>query len=261
MGETRRRTRPQEDGKRPLQGSVWVTRQGVHVDRIASAWLIRRFIDPEARFKFVPAKGYVPEPGELRFDMFEAEFTHEGDRCTFEVLLARAGLADPALAAIGEIVHDIDLKDAKFGREETAASRTWSRASAVATEGTRSASSAAAPCSTTSMAPSGRPRADPASLGLALSPFAAVAALASGPGLALGMAPGPAFLTLWPGPMLCRAGCRRPGRRREAGMQHMALLAAMLAASPAGGTCAAAHRLGAWQRTAWSPRTRACPWP
>lgn len=95
-----------------------MTRAGVHVDRIASAWLVRRFIDPEARFKFVPAKGYAPEPGELRFDMFEAEFTHEGDRCTFEVLLARAGLDDPALTAIGEIVHDIDLKDAKFGREE-----------------------------------------------------------------------------------------------------------------------------------------------
>ena len=68
----------------------------------------------------MPAKGYVPKPGELRFDMFEAEFTHEGDRCTFEVLLARAGLDDPALAAIAEIVHDIDLKDGKFGREEAA---------------------------------------------------------------------------------------------------------------------------------------------
>ncbi len=107
------------DGGGALRGRVWVTRVGVHVDRIASAWLIRRFIDPEARFKFVPAKGYVPEPGELRFDMFEAEFTHEGDCCTFEVLLSRAGLADPALAAIGEIVHDVDLKDTKFGRDET----------------------------------------------------------------------------------------------------------------------------------------------
>ena len=75
-------------------GRTWVTRKGVHVDRIASAWLIRRFIDPQARFRFVPAKGYVPETGELRFDMFEAEFTHEGDRCTFEVLLDRAGLND-----------------------------------------------------------------------------------------------------------------------------------------------------------------------
>jgi hypothetical protein len=102
-----------------LKDRVWVTRQGVHVDRIASAWLIRRFLDPKARFKFVPGKGYIPEPGELRFDMFEAEFTHEGDRCTFEVLLAQTGLADPALSVMAEIVHDIDLKDSKFGREET----------------------------------------------------------------------------------------------------------------------------------------------
>jgi hypothetical protein len=107
------------EGHGPLRGRVWVTRRDVHVDRIASAWLVRRFIDPDARFKFVPAKGYRPQAGELRFDMFAAEFTHEGDRCTFEVLLAKAGLQDTALAAIGEIVHDIDLKDAKFGREET----------------------------------------------------------------------------------------------------------------------------------------------
>ena len=105
---------------RELRGRIWVTRGGVHVDRIASAWLIRRFIDPEARFRFVPSTGYAPQPGELRFDMFEAEFTHEGERCTFEVLLARAELADPALRAIAEIVHDIDLKDGRFGREETA---------------------------------------------------------------------------------------------------------------------------------------------
>jgi hypothetical protein len=99
-------------------GHVWVTRRDVHVDRIGSAWLIRRFIDPQASFKFVQAKGYRPRHGELRFDMFEAEFTHEGDRCTYEVLLARSGLKDAALAAIGEIVHDIDLKDGKFAREE-----------------------------------------------------------------------------------------------------------------------------------------------
>ncbi|MGL4962852.1 MAG: chromate resistance protein ChrB domain-containing protein [Inquilinus sp.] len=101
-----------------LKGRVWVTRQGVHVDRIACTWLIRRFIDQEAVIRFVPGKGYVPNPGELRFDMFEGEITHEGDRCSFEVLLGRAGLTDPALQAIAEIVHDIDLKDAKFGREE-----------------------------------------------------------------------------------------------------------------------------------------------
>jgi hypothetical protein len=110
---------PETTGTNALKGRVWVTRQGLHVDRIASAWLIRRFIDPQARFKFVPAKGYGPQADEVRFDMFEAEFTHEGDRCTFEVLLARLGLADPALTTIGEIVHDIDLKDGKFGRDET----------------------------------------------------------------------------------------------------------------------------------------------
>jgi hypothetical protein len=103
-----------------LKGRVWVTRKGVHVDRIACAWLIRRFIDPDAVIRFVPGKGYIAQDGELRFDMFEGEFTHEGDRCSFEVLLARTGLSDPALAAIAEIVHDIDLKDGKFGREEAA---------------------------------------------------------------------------------------------------------------------------------------------
>ncbi|WP_174551893.1 chromate resistance protein ChrB domain-containing protein [Sinorhizobium saheli] len=101
-----------------LKGRIWVTRKGVHVDRIACSWLIRRFIDPDAAIRFVPGKGYVPNSGELRFDMFEGEITHEGDRCSFEVLLTRAGITDPALQAIAEIVHDIDLKDAKFGREE-----------------------------------------------------------------------------------------------------------------------------------------------
>jgi len=107
----------------PLTNRLWVTREGVQVDRIASAWLIRRFIDPGARFKFVPGTGYSPQPGELRFDMFEGEFTHVGDRCTFEVLLGHAGLADPALKAIGEVIHDIDLKDGKYGREEVAGVR------------------------------------------------------------------------------------------------------------------------------------------
>jgi hypothetical protein len=107
-----------------LRNRTWVTREGVYVDRIASAWLIRRFIDPEARFKFVSGKGYRPKQDELRFDMFEAEFTHEGDKCTFEVLLDRRGLKDAALRAIAEIIHDIDLKDGKFGRTEVAGIRT-----------------------------------------------------------------------------------------------------------------------------------------
>jgi len=110
---------PDVPSLRHVRGRTWVTRQGIHVDRIASAWLIRRFIDPAAKLKYVEAKGYVPAPGELRFDMFDAEFTHEGELCTFEVLLARAGSADPALRHIAEIVHDIDLRDRRFGRQET----------------------------------------------------------------------------------------------------------------------------------------------
>jgi len=102
------------------RGATWVTRQGVHVDRMASAWLIRRFIDPEARFRFVPARGYRPLPGEIRFDMFDGEYAHEGSDCTFQTLVRRFGLAGAPLQAIGEIVHDIDCKDERFGRSETA---------------------------------------------------------------------------------------------------------------------------------------------
>ena len=108
-----------EASSTPL-GRTWVTREGVFVDRIASAWLIRRFIDREATFKFVPPRGYTPRQGELRFDMYDAEYTHEGDRCTFETLLARFELDDPALRALAEIVHDIDCKDGKYDRPEAA---------------------------------------------------------------------------------------------------------------------------------------------
>ena len=116
------------------RGSTWVTRQGVFIDRIASAWLIRRFIDPDAEFKFVPPRGYKTMPGELRFDMYQGEFTHVGDRCTFETLLTRFDLDDPALAAIGEIVHDIDCKDEKFGRAEAAGVRAVIEGIALATQ-------------------------------------------------------------------------------------------------------------------------------
>src|SRR5438874_7903210 len=98
-----------------LKGRVWVTRQGVHIDRIACAWLIRRFIDSDAVFKFVQVKSHTHTPGELRFDMFDAEFTHQGDNCSFEVLMAHSGLEDAALRSISEIVHEIDLKYEKFG--------------------------------------------------------------------------------------------------------------------------------------------------
>lgn len=101
-------------------GSTWVTRRGVRVDRMASAWLIRRFIDPDARFEFVRPEGYEHEAGHLRFDMYDGEFTHEGERCTYETLLARFGLDDAALRKVGELVHDVDCKDGKFGRPEAA---------------------------------------------------------------------------------------------------------------------------------------------
>jgi hypothetical protein len=117
-----RRPKASTAAARPGANHLWVTRRGVYIDRIASAWLIRRFIDRRARFRFVEEgpDGYLPRAGEVRFDMFAGEYTHEGDRCTFETLLARFGLDQPGLLAIGEMVHDIDLRDGRFGRPETA---------------------------------------------------------------------------------------------------------------------------------------------
>ena len=106
------------DATQAFRGRTWVTRRGVKIDRVACAWLIKRFIDPKATFRFADPAGYKHAAGELRFDMADAEFTHRGDRCSFEVLMTEAGLKDPALAAIAEIVHDLDLKDEKFGRPE-----------------------------------------------------------------------------------------------------------------------------------------------
>ena len=110
----RRRSGP---ARTPLVNRVWVTRRSIHIDRIASAWLVRRFIDPRARFRFVDPKE-PPRKGEVRFDMVGGDFSHEGDRCTFETLVSRTGVTDKALTEVGEIVHDIDLKDEKFGRSE-----------------------------------------------------------------------------------------------------------------------------------------------
>jgi len=85
------------------------------VDRLASAWLIRRLIDPEAEIRY----GEAPEAGEVSFDMRDAEFGHQGNLCTFETLIAAFGLgADPALAALAEIVHEIDLRDGLSARPE-----------------------------------------------------------------------------------------------------------------------------------------------
>jgi hypothetical protein len=102
------------------RGKTWITRAGVGVDRMASAWLVRRFVDPTAQLRFVAARRVEAAPDTVRFDMFGGELTHEGDACTFETMTARLGLGSRALRAIGEIVHDLDLKDGKFGRPETA---------------------------------------------------------------------------------------------------------------------------------------------
>lgn len=107
-----------------VAGTVWVTRANVFVDRIACAWLIRRFVDPAATFKFTTSKKYTPRKGELRFDMFDAEYTHDGDLCSFEVMVRRFGLDQQLFGPLQEIVHDIDLKDQKYGRPETEGIRT-----------------------------------------------------------------------------------------------------------------------------------------
>jgi len=116
--QRQRMDKPALRSSRPIDGATWVTRRDIHVDRIASAWLIRRFIDHRPRFRFVDPKRYSHADGELRFDMFEAEYTHVGDACTFETLLNEFAVQDKALQEIAEIVHDVDCKDAKFGRAE-----------------------------------------------------------------------------------------------------------------------------------------------
>ncbi len=99
-----------------LKGRRWVTRPRPHVDRIASAWLIKRFVDPEAEFVFAPPDQI---PGDaIPFDMAGVDFGHQGEDCTFETLLRRTGLRDRKLAILAEIVHEADIKDQKFAREE-----------------------------------------------------------------------------------------------------------------------------------------------
>ena len=89
------------------------------MDRIACGWLIRRFVDENAVIRFVDTDHQPSRTEEIRFDMFDGEYTHEGDRCTFEVMVRRLGLQDRGLAALAEVIHDIDLKDAKYKRPET----------------------------------------------------------------------------------------------------------------------------------------------
>jgi hypothetical protein len=120
IAQSARKAQPPAKPASSLKGRVWVTRRDPHIDRLATAWLIRRFVDPAARFRFVDRSGGPARPEERSFDMTGADFTHEGDRCSFETMCARLGLTDPALRELAEIVHDLDLKDNKFGRADAA---------------------------------------------------------------------------------------------------------------------------------------------
>ena len=103
-----------------FQRRLWVTRPRPGVDRMASAWLIRRFIDPYARFDFAVDQQAVAQGG-VPFDMFGVEFSHQGEGCTFETLCSVFGISAPAVSRIAAIVHNLDLKDARFGAPEGAA--------------------------------------------------------------------------------------------------------------------------------------------
>ena len=102
----------------PPRGSTWVTRPRPHIDRIASAWLIKRFCDPDAKFAFADAADAARKG--IPFDVLGADFGHHGEDCTFETLVKRFGLKDRRIKVIAEIVHEADLHDGKFTRNEAA---------------------------------------------------------------------------------------------------------------------------------------------
>src|SRR5437867_12416607 len=110
-----KKTLPRLDTKNYV-GRTWLTRPRPEIDRVGSAWLIRRFIDPRGKFVFAAA---VPSNREIiPFDMVDVEFSHHGDYCTFETLTRRFGIEDKAVKKIAEMMHDADLEDAKFQRAE-----------------------------------------------------------------------------------------------------------------------------------------------
>ena len=115
------RTQPGETAfpkimSRDYRGKSWVTRPLPEIDRVGSAWLIRKFIDPKAKFIF--AKKMPAAHRAISFDMLDAEFSHQGDDCTFETLTKRFGIQDKSIRKMGEMIHDADLDDDKFERTE-----------------------------------------------------------------------------------------------------------------------------------------------
>jgi hypothetical protein len=113
--ETVREERPTLDLAK-LRGRRWVTRPRPHIDRIASAWLIKRFIDTEAEFVFAPPADFPKDA--IPFDAPGVELSHQGEDCTFETLVKRARLRDRRLARLAEVVHEADLRDGKYPHEE-----------------------------------------------------------------------------------------------------------------------------------------------
>jgi hypothetical protein len=99
-----------------LRGRRWVTRPRPHVDRIASAWVIKRFIDPDATFIFAPPAEFPQDA--VPFDAPGVELTHHGEDCTFETLIKRARLRDRRLTRLAELVHEADLRDGKYPNDE-----------------------------------------------------------------------------------------------------------------------------------------------
>ena len=118
---TRRQEPVHREERRPLdlaglRGRRWVTRPRPHIDRIASAWLIKRFIDPDAEFLFASPAEFPKDA--IPFDAPGVELSHQGEDCTFETLVKRARLRDRRLARLAEIVHEADLRDGKYPHEE-----------------------------------------------------------------------------------------------------------------------------------------------
>ena len=97
-------------------GKTWLTRPRPEIDRVGSAWLIGKFIDPRAKFVFAGSLAAHPEA--IGYDMVDVDFTHHGEDCTFETLLKRFGIQDVAARLIGEMIHDADLEDGKFQRSD-----------------------------------------------------------------------------------------------------------------------------------------------
>jgi hypothetical protein len=98
------------------KGKLWLTRPRPEIDRVGSAWLIRKFIDPEARFTF--AETPTAQPAAVPYDMLDVEFSHHGDCCTFETLIDQFGIRDRTARILAELIHDADLEDDKFHRVE-----------------------------------------------------------------------------------------------------------------------------------------------